>query len=531
MVLYYAGTKHQVILCMIHRNIYHNDDEAHLFFSNYNILEDQIVERIEETRLFDKVFFLDDLGAWSKTSGVNYSDKKSLYSSLRETEKLYEQYDIFSEAMYSDYYLASDHSPFSVCFFLNGIKYHYIEEAVGAYSRYNLWLEIIKNRHPLLYTYAIEFGLHGHNDLVIDRWIDFEEQDNDEYLNEENCIDFSIEKVREIIDKETKEKILYCFVDFTERINGANAALILTEYLSHGGYASWEEHREIYGKIIDFFCYGLKIYIKPHPNEFEGLYGNWYDNVNVLDRSLPADLIPLILDGNFEVGAGISTTSIPTMRQCFSKIYWYRSDDMRSYMLIKHMELYYVACALLKDFTFGKEVYGLGADCNQISHFFDFECVVNDVSTVKEIRKDTNKIVFVDNLSYSSCKDRYQIIQLLNEAKKEDVIVFIDSQKDALFFDNYKIEYLHDVVPVKIEIKKTTESQTKWIYFYTEDDYMKNKLITTEINKMLKNAGINIIANRSDENIRERILEGMLNATEERCNVLLKENSFLKKAK
>lgn len=530
MILYYALTLHQQIACMLHKELFAPHEQAHLYLSNGNNIDEEKITRLKESGFFAEVAVMDDQPTWSMGNGKDLSDKAALDEVLNEVTELCYKSLLFPIEEYSDIYVAADHFPFGMVMVYNNIPYHYIEEATSAYCAYYLWLDLIhKQKIQLSYNVSQIYGLQGRADCVIERLVDVDKQfvklDEKEY---EKVTDFSLPKLLKKISEDAKIRILNCF-EVTDKIctdRNKKNAIIMTEYLAHAKFCSWDEQREIYGRFIDYFCENMNVFIKPHPNDYQGTYEVWFPESKQIDKSIPAELLPLVLEGEIDLCIALTSTSVYVLQENLDSIYSFRSDDLRSIKLIKQMDLYYVTMNILSNFLENSSIWGIGADYFQIKYFLKSMRINNcrlEEQNNCEISKGTERrVVVVDALEYTDGVDENDIQKMLRNADEKDVFVFINTNKDVLFYDNNN-EWAEYTIPVCVTLDKANgESVVDWIYFYTRDVNMQKEILTKKIDKMLVNAGIEVKVNCDDKSIRERVLEGMLQATEQKCNMLIK---------
>lgn len=530
MILYYALTLHQQIACMLHKELFAPHEEAHLYLSNGNNIDEDKIRKLKESGFFAEVAVMDDQPTWSIGIGKDFNDKETLDEVLAEVTELCYKSLIMPIEEYSDIYVAADHFPFGMVMVFNNIPYHYIEEATSAYCAYYLWLDLIHNQKiQLSYNVSQIYGLQGRGKCVVERLIDIDKQfiklSEEEY---ERVVDFSLPKMLNKISEDAKTRMLNCF-GVTDKIcvdKNKDTAIIMTEYLAHAKFCTWDEQREIYGRFIDYFCENMNVLIKPHPNDFQGLYEVWFPQSKQIDKSIPAELLPLVIDGGIDLCIALTSTSVYVLQEKLDNTYSFRNSDLRSIKLIKHMDSYYVAMNLLSNYIDKAPIYGIGADCLQIKYLLKSMGIssglIQDQSDC-DIRKCTErKIVIVDSLEYADGVDEVDIQKLLRSAGEKDVFVFMNINKDVLFYDNNN-KWAENTIPVCISLKRANgETVEEWIYFYTRDVVMQKEILTKKIDKMLVNAGIEVKVNCDDKTIRERVLEGTLLATEQKCNMLIK---------
>lgn len=530
MILYYALTLHQQIACILHKEIYAPSEEAHLYLSNGNAISDKHMERLKESGFFSNIVIMDDQPAWGMYGNANIKEEKVLEETLKEITELCYRSLLIPLDEYDEIYISADHFPFGMAIIYNEIPYYYIEEATGVYGSYKLWLDIIYGQKNMLsYYVAQRYGLQGRATNILKRFVDLDKQSNDiEEQDYINIVDFSIPKLLKRINKDAQNRILKCF-DVLDKISVGNSdknAIIMSEYLAHAKFCTWEEQKEIYGRFIDYFCENMNVFVKPHPNDHQGIYEKWFPNVVQIEKNIPAELLPLVIEGDISLSIALTSTSVYVLSEDINNTYLFRNKDLRSIKLIKNMDLYYVAIQLVSDYLKYSTILGIGADCLQIKYFLKTmkinETEVIELDDYKLPCSGNRNIVIVDSLKYAEMVGEQEVYKLLKNAQRKDVFIFLNTDNDVLFFDDDRA-FVKYTIPIEININRENGERTsKWIYCYTEDESMRQEIMVKEIDKFLANAGIEVKVNGNDKGVRERVLEGMLRATEQKCVMLTK---------
>ncbi len=531
MILYYTLTRYQQLASILHKMLFASEEEAHLYISNGNYVGDAYLERLKEAGIFAEVVVMNDQPAWAMGANVNFQHVENLYPALdRITELCYKSLLCPIEE-YDDLYILADHFPMGFVLAYQKIPYHYFEEAVGVYCCLELWKKkILEQKNHFLYLVAQEVGVYGTSECVLDCWIDIDKQV--EVCQCEKMIDFSVRKLLRELDNEKIEHIFSIFG--IERVknedNDKASALILTEYLAGSKVCTWEEQRILYGQFIDYFCKDMRVYIKPHPNDHQGLYKKWFPQSVVIERSAPSELIPLCVEKKFNRILSLSSTSYISLLEDTEQVISYRSEDLRTEKMFRNLNIYYVISEILRTIDNEMKVYCIGADELQIGFFLKQAGIdgaeVIQIETCQIPLQKTRRVVIVDDLQYAEYVTRFDVQRMIRMAKENDIYIFLNSQKDVLFYEDEDNCWAEKTIPVMIREKfqsgVNSEKKESWIYIMTKDRKERRKLLLFQIDKMLENAGVEISVNSDEKSIRERVLEGMLEATEQKCILLSK---------
>ncbi len=528
MILYYTLTKYQQLASILHKLLFAPNEEAHLYLSNGNYIEADYMERLKESGIFAEVAVFNDQPAWAMGAEVTFEHEEKLYSALDKVTELCFQSLLRPIEDYDDIYILADHFPLGFVLAYKNIPYHYIEEAVGVHCCYELWMQkLLEQNNKFLYLIGTKVGFYGRADCVIDCYVDLEKQD-ETYFNEK-AIDFSVPKLLKEIEQNKLKIILKIFEFDTvyEVEENKKIALILTEYLAGAKVCSWEDQRMIYGMFIDFFCENMNVFIKPHPNDHQGIYKTWFPSITELNKSAPSELVPFCIGNKIDKLISLCSTSFMSLQDNAIDIYSFRNKDLRTEKMFRSFNRYYVASKMIAEIRDKYSVFGIGADSRQVSYFLKEEGIT-DIDIFEYDKADlpnseSRRVIIVDDLSYSEQLSEFDIYEVLNNLKNDDVIVFIDSKKDVLFFtddDNFWAEY---IVPIRIDevpLRKDIEERKEWIFMLTKDRDLRYIFLQTRIDRMLMNTGIQVKVNTEETSIRERVLEGMLYATEQKCIML-----------
>lgn len=528
MILYYTLTRYQQLASMLHKLLFAPNEKAHLYLSNGNYIEPDYLHRLKESNIFTEVVVFNDQPAWAMGAEVSFEHEEKLYPALDKVAELCFQSLLRPIDEYDDIYILADHFPLGFVLAYRNIPYHYIEEAVGVHCCYELWMQkLLEQNNKFLYLVGIKVGFYGRADCVIDCYVDLEKQ-NETYSNKK-AIDFSVTKLLGTLEHHKLEVILkvFEFDNVLDVSTDKKIALILTEYLAGAKVCSWEEQRMIYGMFIDYFCENMKVFIKPHPNDHQGIYRVWFPAVTELNKSSPSELVPCCIGNKIDKLISLCSTSFQSLQDNAIEIYSFRNKDLRTEKMFRSFNKYYVAAKMIAAADDRCSVYGIGADSHQISYFLRAEGVtgieVFEYDRADLPDNDNRRIIVIDDLSYSDQLTEFDVYEMIHKSKDDDVFVFIDSKKDVLFFEDDDNSWAEYTVPIRIDkipLIKDIEEQKEWIFMLTKDRELRYTFLQTRIDRMLVNTGIQIKVNVEETSIREKVLEGILYATEQKCILL-----------
>lgn len=528
MILYYTLTKYQQLASMLHKLLFAPNEEAYLYLSNGNYIEPDYLDRLKKSGIFTEVAVFDDQSAWVMGAEVDFEHEEKLYPALDNISELCFQSLLRPIEEYDDIYILADHFPLGFVLAYKNIPYHYIEEAVGVHCCYELWMQkLLEQNNKFLYLIGMKVGVYGRANCVIDCYVDLEKQD-ETYCNEK-AIDFSVPRLLNKLERHKLEVILKVFEcdNVFEVSTDKKNALILTEYLAGAKVCSWEEQRMVYGMFIDYFCENMRVFIKPHPNDHQGIYRVWFPAITELNKSAPSELVPCCIGNKIDKLISLCSTSFMSLQDNAVDIYSFRNKDLRAEKMFRSFNRYYVASKMIATIHDRCSIYGIGADSRQISFFLKTEGItgmdVFEYDRADLPNNDNRRIIVIDDLNYSEQLTEFDVYDMLDKARADDVFVFIDSGKDVLFFEDDDNSWAEYIVPIRIDeipLREDLEEQKEWIFMLTKDREVRYTFLQTRIDRMLINTGIQVKANAEENSIRERVLEGMLYATEQKCIML-----------
>lgn len=539
MILYYALTVYHQLECVLHKMLFKPNESAHLYLSSSILFEDGQIQRLKECGLFDKVVIMHDDKAWGIGSKVKFNTQDRLDSALEEIDKLCSQSLLMPLKDYDELYNCADHFPLGFVMAYRKIPYYYFEEATGAHSRRDILKEEIKHKNQFWYLMFEKYGVRGMADCIIEKYIDFDFQLPN--FHDEKARDFSVRKLLKQLNQEQLEKVLSIFGMFSldDLPKDQGLALILTQHYCAASITTFEGQKLLYALLQDYFCDGLYCVIKPHPTDRQGVYGEWYQNVSIINRELPAELLPFCFDKKLALTLSATSSSAYNLTDISDRVITFESQDNRFDKLFYSMHKYYVTCELIKQQEIDT-IVSIGADTRQIENFLNTDDAgkyhVIEIYDKWEF-PSSPKIIVVDVLSLLKISvTPAMMIDFMNSLGDEDLMIFIDSYHDVVFYPSEDNSFFDRLVPIAINKKALNENALEetgkeWIFIYSNYAKKNYEFLSVKIEKILQNTGITISSGLSMEadSVKEHLLEAMLYATEKKCIKMSAEINQLKK--
>lgn len=511
MVVYYTTTYYHVLCAIIHRILYETNSVAKILVSDSRVEHEKLCERLKESNIFDDVIYYKDRLIVSNASSkfrllpLKFNMKKILSNMYREVEKI-TPFEINKD---NKYYMMSDFRPIGLYLIKNKINYYYFEDACGVLSRKHLLMNALKSK----WTNRVieEFKLNGDNELVIEKYADKLAQE--EGFKDEKLVDFSLKKLVYKLSDEDKNKILKIF-NVTKIPNSeTKKALILTQPFIQRNRISLKTQKEIYEYLMDYFCKGMDIYIKPHPLDKLSIYSKWFPEAKILSGQMPSELINIIVEEKFDMGISVSSTAIYSLDEFIKSIIIFNSDAENK---ILNINKYYAVAKILEEIGIERKTIYL-KNINKkilenmirynttIANKINFiECKeekieyrsksiyicdeIEDINFIEEFGEDTVLVLLTDitvcknSVNFiTKYKNHSRIIRILKNKDKlnsifeeqEDILVYTKNKENLEKLD--KIDIQKELIHSKMNLKINTYT------FMSEE--MKDKVIKILINR------------------------------------------------
>lgn len=565
MVLYHCISAYHVIQAIVHRRLYHSDKKSVLIMADFSAKK--FDNYLELNNFFDEIFLL----PYRKI-------EDNLNTIISSISQMYEELVPHKITEFDDIYVAAAHYYFSLYLVSKKVYFHFFEDGCGILSKPKVSYDIVMNYSPTQANIAQTYGMFdGTNLYVIDCICNVNAQSF--HLERDRIVDFDLVKEMKKCDSAYIDAILNFFRIKKINENFENAALVFTQQLANLGIVSFEEQITIYQLAIDFFLSGKKIIFKTHPDDVM-YYSYLFPDSQILKGQYPAELLPFIANKMPEMSFTVFSSSLRSIWSAFQENIYCGYDFDKTY---KKIDSYYFVLDILKSLHVEEyQFFGYGVDIVLIENILKYVLYIQDRIHFKyprnlETHTKQRSVILIDDINFVSdyiknidrdsefeyektevrglepslaqCKmessefgqksnammseshetiafemlDTEKVINLLRNIKDDDVIIFINTQKDYCFYSYDSKSLFADMIPVCIERKKTCTENVYYndtqltLYFYTKDKEVASMVKNYKNVKQLKNTGIEEkVSKMTDEQRRIAILEGLLEATEKR---------------
>ena len=334
--------------------------------------------------------------------------------------------------------------------------------------------------------------------------------------------------------------------DVPELEGEADAVLLLTQQFANLGQLSLEGQISIYRHLFDYYLRGRKVLIKPHPDDIL-YYDRLFPEAEIIRERFPSELLPLAFRELPGTVCTVSSTGINLIRREFSEEIVFHAEYERTY---RYDALYDMALRLAGDIG-AKEIRTLGVNQAQLQNL-ESCCrerrgkllIVEWKGAASPGKKEGDpseenaalpekKALYLcgDRAEETAVRELMESVCIRREEKVQGILFLNEEGRYPIYAPGRKEEFLRMLpIGVRKESRKEAdaaviwagmeEEREKWdhtMYFYSEKEEVRKMVSEFEAEEELRHEGAEITVGKlSDEQIRIRMLEGILAATERR---------------
>lgn len=523
MILYHAVTVYHVLKFAVHKLRFHQNENAILLYPS---------------------FFVRKLGGFEKDQNSIFN-KCAAFEWERcpadlEAKEIFKRIEVELDTI-TDGLNLSDFYEINVCraayWFGSWLVYknrpfQWFEEADGRLSQPEPIMRDDARIYPMRYELALRYGLYtGCNSCVTKKYVKMSSQLPDFY--DPLTVDFDVVQEMNKLSQEQKTLLL----DFFDVPRGLSfqpcSALMLTAHFCNLRVLTYEEHALCYQLTSDYYLEGYKLYYKVHPSDLMP-YQSFMENVDIVPAHFPSELMTLVLDQPFEVGASVSSTGIYNISSLYKKVLIFNEEYIKTFW---HNHRYYFCVKLMAEFP-EYHVCAVGVNQKQMENmiafggvlgerqveYYDSLCgVVPSNRLTLYLIGSRNEISGGELQSFFALRNSSDIIVFLNE---DDRYIFYSIMKSAAFI----VKELR-LSAVGKEDFDNLESCERVVIF-TEDFVAKRKVEDMKFVKRLIQTDAELsVFSTVDKDTQISALKGMLKATEQQLMQHIEENSDAIKVK
>lgn len=556
MVLYHCVSAYQIIHAMVHKKLNHAKEYSVLIIADFTA--NKFADYLELVDFFNEIILFP------------YREiEHNVESIIDEIGKMYEERVTYRIEEFSEIYVAAAHYYFSLYLIAKKVSFHFIEDGCGILSKPKVSYDIVMNYAPIQANIAQTYGMFdGNNKYVIDRICNLSAQSFQ--MLDDNIVDFDLVKEMKKCDFDYIDSIMKFFrvekldKDLSEHV------IVFTQQLANLGILTFEEQVLIYQLVTDFFVPEKKIAFKTHPDDVM-YYKHLFPQCCLLEGRYPAELLPFVSERMADCSMTIFSSSVLSIRSAFKSNIFCGYDFDKTF---KKIDSYYFALSILGGLEIENyQFYGFGVDIKLIENLLKFSLnntkeieftypkkfinskegssvyLFDDLNfksdVFKNLEQDTEFIykeikvynssellenerkekVYDNRIDEETCLkiDNRDIVNSLEELPENDIVIFLNTEKDYCFYEYDYRKIFKEMLPIRINKKKIREydvyldDNSLILYFYSKNEKIKEKIKKYKGNKKMENTGmIESVDVMTDEQRKIAILEGMLEATEKR---------------
>lgn len=514
MIIYHAITTYHILKAALHKLNYHTNEKAILLVPSF-------LRRcpigLTKTDLFNKVVFF-------KWDNKFYADDNENSICERIDKELFASLCPYSINDVQEINVFSAAYSFGAWLCHKGIHFNWFEEADGRFSDSEPIMRNDAEIAPIRYSIALKYDLYNaQNPLIENIYINVKRQTGS--YKGDNIIDFDVTDEIRLLNDEAKKKLLD-FFGVPESIQvQPNSILLLTQHFHGLRMMSWEEHVLCYQMTCDFFLDGYSIYCKIHPSDLMP-YEEFLSITGKLSGDYPSELLPLVTNAHFEIGASISSTGILNLSSIFDRMLLFDENYVKTFL---HNIYYYGVLKIASKFL-DKDVYVVGSNETQFQNLIDFGDteIHNRVlffGSIKDIPENRGSGIVV-----VCSREQLESVDLaMAEAANDDIYVFCADGRNACYNQLRKTSVIiQDMILSSLNNEVKDQSVYRLFVLSKNRNYLRS-VAKMKYEKDLINTGIKISVNPTPNDADSIILKGMLKATEEQLQIYVDENTALKR--
>ncbi len=503
MLLFHAVSTYQLLLLIEYKIKYHMMDKV-VFLIPYVLIQkfpqyDNLRNYFEDILLYD--------------AGTPQYRNKSVEEGVREYFEMIFKTKKYNILDFSEIYVGCAHGYFGIYLASNDIPFIFFEDAAGMLSRPDILIGI-DERAPIRRSYNIKYGLYDGTCPCIKKIVCNKKAQSIEFDQVEH-FDVVEELLR--LPEKDREWIKKFFTDVEVFDIKKNAVLFLTQHFANLQVLSFAQQVLVYQTVFDYFFEGKDIVIKPHPSDIM-YYGKLFPQYKIIREVFPSEFLPIMFTNKPDMIATISSTAINNLFPYFSKCFCLGTQYEKDFV---YTHKYYVAVQIMEKAGFSidqKCEIGTNNEMVQALLHIELEKGYFGNSDFKN-----GKCYLVDDIEKQGEYTRESVVQMIEQMEEGNMMIFINSKMDYCFYDLFHKSLWDHIVPVCINKRKIRDEDIysdvnqEIVYVYSKSEEIRHMIENYEMNKGLKNSGIDIeIQSLSPEERRIKVLEGLLEATEKR---------------
>lgn len=519
MVLYHAVTYFQVLWIIIFHLRYHRDEKGVLILveSLENRFTEVTREKIQE--IFEVYYFpYGEIGNIPQNKKI---EEKNEFVE-RRMESLYEKYVGYDLKNFNEIYIAGYHFYFTLLLIKQKIKFHIIEEAVGMLSRPEVLHSIVQNLNSTQLELALYNGLlYSDNEYIKDKYCSLKHQKVGFY--DEKAINIDVMQIMQTFDKDMQRKVLSIFIDkYRESQISEDSILLLTQHFANLKILTFEDQALIYQLYVDYFVGKKNLIIKTHPDDIM-YYSKLFPSAKIIMEKFPSELLPYIFNVIPKTIGTISSTAIFSIRDIFENTIEFTPAFEKEF---RKIHKYYMTLYVLKCLQCKQEIQILGCNNELMDNLTNNSDLTMNLIKWKIIDEDS-----MDKIDWKKplCVDQYN-----GDYFKKHEKTIAEYAENIIFMNPQMMCLMKSMIPITIEKSYTqrenifSDVQEENVFYYSYNGEKRKMVNRIKKEKQLENTGISLSKRElTEEEIKVKVLEGILSATEKRLKYYVEQEREL----
>lgn len=506
-VLYHGVSVYQVLCCIVHRLAYHEKEEAILMISEHYAPKPErmhFIDNLKKLQIFDDVMVVPE-ASFKKKRGRKL-DRNSSSSQIEMVIKnICREFEAWAPKILSfdKIYIASDNWSLGIYCLWNKIPYYYFEDACGMLTDLERYYEIIQSTD--MDNCIISKYLHGagQSKLALKLYCNMEYQKGD--MSDERIEDFSIYHIlREKIPHKIHRILKIYDSEPYEIEDKKEVSLFLTQFIRSLAIKDLNLQREMTALLLDYFANDTMIAFKSHPKDVFINYRELGENIYIVRRNLPSELLPFLFPRQLKSAITASSTSIRGLGELAKEYYSFSPDIEKNYF---YLHTAYTIVKIIENVKEEKKIDINMEEDSYLDNFLRLYGLQNKgESQVDEGSSSQMGTIFVET---DGVKKRERQITIKNIGAR-DIVIFDNCEDKYSSCLQYTKEELEKFLVWNLSVRKEGESYSsyqKQIWSYFGDEKIRENLKNLKIEKKLElsNQILQIQSKEVDEMIR---LEG-----------------------
>lgn len=521
MILYHAISSYQLLHSIVHKEVFHRNEQCHIVLSSYIINKFPQFMQLKGA-FFDEVFTFNNANNNKNLVKDDYiSCANEIFNELFNEDKNIDNY--------SEIIVGCAHGFFGVYLISNKVKFTFMEDASGLISRPEVLEHIIKKTSIEHHKLFQEYGLYSGENKYINKKIYNASTQREGYVTE-NHHHFDLIKEMKGLDSFIIDKII-AFFGVEQKISMPERAMvILTQHFCNLGTMSFNEQIDIYKLIIDYFAQDYNLVFKPHPDDLT-YYDMIFPNSTSIKTKFPSELFPFVFTDKPEVMFTISSCALDNLTEHFDTCVKFSIMYEDHYT---NTHKYYSVLKIINSLNSTQKIYEYNTIellLNNLSRFTDLKCSRPVVRVENLIDFCKGNIILIDDFQDDVKWSYKEIESFLNNLDRDSIVFFLNTNKNFIFYNYPNKKVFRYIIPVEIVHQNLSgdEELSETVYIFSKKGGLRDMISQIEFDKKLEHLNKKITVKKlSEEQLKIKMLEGVLEATEKRLEHYIKLEKELK---